>query len=332
VTLPLYSLLLIIFVILLQIIPSGLPSLLKHPMPLLSYWSLTQNFAMAFNEGFGARWMGITWSLAIEEQFYLVLPFIILYCAPRKLPWFLICAIVAVPLLRLVLYWQRGDIFGLYVLTPCRMDALLLGVFCAWTLRHQKLRQLLLADHTKTILHLSFAVLLIGAAFLSVKSIATPFLMSTLGYSWIAALYACLLLIVVTQKKSFLHSIASNSLLQQLGLISYGVYLLHVGILGLMHEVVLHHSPTIAGAADGLVTLVALLITFAVATLSYKFFERPIVGLGHTFHYQSSISLFRSLGAFSRLWRPFALVQFAKLGQLDLLGSRFSTPRDRIFT
>ena len=244
---------------------------------------------MAIDNDLGAVSIAPTWSLAVEQQFYLILPFVIRYCDPRKLPWFLIGGILTAPLLRSTLnYWHGGgELLAVFVLTPCRMDALLLGAFCAWILRQQTLRQLLFVNWIGIVLHVTFAFLLIGAAFLTVKS-GSPFSygMSSFGYTWMALLHSCFLLIVVTQKRSLLHYITSNALLRRLGVISYGVFLLHFGIFGLAHGLILHHDPTIANVADGLVTLLALMLTLGLAALSYEWFEKPFMAMGRTLHYR----------------------------------------------
>lgn len=243
---------------------------------------------MAINNGLGATSIAPTWSLAVEQQFYLILPFVIRYCDPRKLAWFLIGGILSAPLLRFTLYhWHGGgELWAVLVLTPCRMDALLLGAFCAWILRQQTLRHFLFQNRTSIALHASFAVLLIGAAFLTVKLGSPLYGMGSFGYTWMALLHSCFLLIVVTQKRSLLHYITSNALLRRLGVISYGVFLLHYGILGLAHGLILHHDPTIANVADGLVTLLALMLTLGLAALSYEWFEKPFMAMGRTLHYR----------------------------------------------
>lgn len=82
--------------------------------------------------------MGITWSLAVEEQFYLALPLVIRYLKPRVLSWLLIGFILAAPMLRLVLSFSfpSGPVAS-YVLMPCRVHALLLGALCAWMMRRK---------------------------------------------------------------------------------------------------------------------------------------------------------------------------------------------------
>ena len=49
---------------------------------LWAYATYLQNFAMASGGTMGPDWLGITWSLAIEEQFYVVLPFLVRCTVP----------------------------------------------------------------------------------------------------------------------------------------------------------------------------------------------------------------------------------------------------------
>jgi peptidoglycan/LPS O-acetylase OafA/YrhL len=67
------------------------------PLPWLSYATFTQNFWMAYLGVFGPSGMGITWSLAIEEQFYLSIPLLIRNVRPRNLMIVLLMVIPARP-------------------------------------------------------------------------------------------------------------------------------------------------------------------------------------------------------------------------------------------
>jgi peptidoglycan/LPS O-acetylase OafA/YrhL len=69
-------------------------------LPLWSYATFTQNIVMASRVVMGSDWLAVTWSLAIEEQFYLVLPFIIRFTPPRALPWILGGLLLMAPVLR----------------------------------------------------------------------------------------------------------------------------------------------------------------------------------------------------------------------------------------
>ena len=84
--LPLYAILLGGFALAIAFGASNVPGLwwlFYTPMPLWSYATFTQNFFMAVAGGTGANWMGVSWSLAVEEQFYLVLPLVV-YLLPKR--------------------------------------------------------------------------------------------------------------------------------------------------------------------------------------------------------------------------------------------------------
>src|ERR1051325_8208180 len=74
--------------------------LFEKPIPFWTYVFYLQNFAMAGTDGFGAIWMAGSWSLAVEEQFYLTLPAIIRWADDRGLFRLAIAGLVAAPVLR----------------------------------------------------------------------------------------------------------------------------------------------------------------------------------------------------------------------------------------
>jgi peptidoglycan/LPS O-acetylase OafA/YrhL len=88
---PLYFLWLVLFAVLLNAGLYALPGLTTlmepGPVPLWSYFSFTQNIFMGGTVSFGAGWLDVTWSLAIEEQFYLLLPLLIRIVPVARLPW-----------------------------------------------------------------------------------------------------------------------------------------------------------------------------------------------------------------------------------------------------
>src|SRR5215471_18229127 len=65
-----------------------------------SYYLFLQNLHIVSLAGLAGAWFGHLWSLAVEEQFYLLAPLVIRFVAPRKLPSVLTALIVCVPLLR----------------------------------------------------------------------------------------------------------------------------------------------------------------------------------------------------------------------------------------
>jgi peptidoglycan/LPS O-acetylase OafA/YrhL len=102
---------------------------------------------------------------------------------------------------------------------------------------------------------------------------------------WVALFYAGLLLVSVTGPKGIVSAVMRFPLLRQLGMISYGVYLFHQPINGLMHGLLLGRDYWFREPVDMFVTAGSLAVTVAVATLSWRFVEKPIVAWGHSFLY-----------------------------------------------
>src|SRR5580658_7786517 len=63
-----------------------------------------QNFWMALHNRLGEYTLNPTWSLAVEEQFYLTLPVLIYFVRPRRLIWIVCGGIIFAPLMRLAIF------------------------------------------------------------------------------------------------------------------------------------------------------------------------------------------------------------------------------------
>jgi len=257
--------------------PESLAWLFDRPMPLWSYLTFTQNFAMARADYFGAQWLGATWSLAIEEQFYLALPFIIRFIPRRRLWVALLLLAAAAPLTRLVLFltdphWGTAA----YVLMPARADALMLGVLAAVALRRSDIRAL--AITRRSALYGALALLSLGVVGMALmhETVGSP-RMVLYGYTVIALFYSVVLVLAVTVSEGeILGRMLRSAWLGRIGTIAYGVYLVHLPVAGLV---------SLLGGAPALVFVVATGVTFTLAALSWKYFEKPLVRRGHRVEY-----------------------------------------------
>ena len=254
--------------------------LFREPLPAWSYASFTQNLVMARQETLGPEWLGITWSLAVEEQFYLLLPFMVRFIAPLRLTIFVSTLALAAPVFRVLAEDDSG--YAGMVLMPCRADALLLGVLCAWAMRRAKTRELLFKSRSAFYLILS-TLLTVLAVFCSqpARFERSPYLPSVL-----AVLYTAFLLLAVTEQRGPVTWLVRQRWLRGLGILAYGVYLIHQAVNGLSHGIILSRSPEIGSWSGLAVTLLALGITLGVAALSWLKFEKPLVNLGHTVRYE----------------------------------------------
>ena len=109
--------------------------------------------------------------------------------------------------------------------------------------------------------------------------------MSIWGYTVLASYYAVALLLAVTQRGSPFSRALRFGPLRRLGGIAYGVYLIHMPALILVNAYLLKALPRPYDLPFGTSALIALFVTVVVASLSWRFFERPFVRAAHRLSY-----------------------------------------------
>jgi peptidoglycan/LPS O-acetylase OafA/YrhL len=103
--LPIYGVLLFFFglrSLLFRWMPGYSPNLTADEIPLLAYLTFSQNFRMAHLGSLGTGSLCPTWSLAVEEQFYLTMPVFIRNIKRERLVGILLAVVVGAPLLRIL--------------------------------------------------------------------------------------------------------------------------------------------------------------------------------------------------------------------------------------
>jgi peptidoglycan/LPS O-acetylase OafA/YrhL len=261
--------------------------LFRSTIPWYAYATFTQNIRYAVGEPASPTWISVTWSLAIEEQFYLMLPAVILYSSRRRLPYLLGGAILAAPLLRILLNltYSHGTLASFFLM-PCRADALLLGVSVALLVREPSLWGAM-KSHRGALASL-WAVLLAGfPLFILFKETdqLRSFWMSTIGFSWLAVFYVGLLMLALMYSDGWLGRILRFSWLRSLGAISYGLYLIQWLVLGLIFAVLRSKSPWAETSTERGLVLLSLALAIAAASISWNFFEKPLLKIGHRVRY-----------------------------------------------
>jgi peptidoglycan/LPS O-acetylase OafA/YrhL len=242
------------------------------PRPrLLEYLTLAQNFWMAAANNFGVMTLAVTWSLAIEEQFYLAIPFVVRAVEPRRLWWIIVACLALAPLLRLVLFVTLANgYFASHVLFFTRMDTLAFGVLIA-LVRH---RGIVLSER---VLYLAWFVLAVAMLFVAWKERSPNLLFRILCYDVFAMFYSVTLLLVLQRGFRALRM----KPIVYLGIISYGVYLLHQPINRLLR----HGNVVFGNARDVAVTGGAFVVVLLIASMSWELFEKKFVRAGHRLHY-----------------------------------------------
>jgi len=258
----------------------------QNGLPIGPYFLFLQNFWMGAHNTLGGSTLGITWSLAIEEQFYLTLPLLIRLVPRHRLVSTILTGVAFAEVLRLLLYFlfPKNSTFY-FVLMPYRADALLLGVFGAYAVREPAWRRWLEENHRR--FWIPLVALAVGMAIMLKLLPRTGYVLMALGgYTWIAAFFLCGLMYGVLVPESWLSHCLRWGWLRSLGLIAYGTYLFHELALNVFFAVFRSSTPHIVSLGDLFLTLAALATTIVFCSLSWKYFEKPLVRIGHRWHYQ----------------------------------------------
>ena len=95
-------------------------------------WAYLGNILFAREGGFQASpYTGHFWSLAVEEQFYLLWPFLVWFLPRRRLAWLCLGFVAGAFALRFAIHRTTFNATAAYVLTPARLDALAMGALVA---------------------------------------------------------------------------------------------------------------------------------------------------------------------------------------------------------
>jgi peptidoglycan/LPS O-acetylase OafA/YrhL len=191
------------------------------------YWLYLSNVHVALEGWPNLGVVGHFWSLAIEEQFYLLWPLAVWALTRRQLLFLAAACFLGAVAFRIVM----PSSLDIYVLLPTRMDALAAGAFLALVVRGENGISVLgkwpmfLFSACSTIL---LAIYLKAGGWLSYND---P-LVSIIGYTFIATAFASLIALLLTaEPRSWLCRIFSGRSLVFLGKYSYGLYVLHIPVI-----------------------------------------------------------------------------------------------------
>lgn len=218
------------------------------------------------------------WSLQIEEQFYLIFPFLVRNLNPTRLFKILVGVIIFSGPLRLAVYlWKPGLPLLEYVLLPLRLDGLAIGALIAlrsrqgsWRIRPGRLTILMVT---------TMSALWAYSAWGGYYSLTGR--MATFGYSVVALAFGVFLIWVLRFREARPTAWLRTGPLQYLGKISYGIYVLQVPAYFIVKEIGIRFgwprfqpSTWHVSSWGGFVSVFTL--TVLAASASWYFLERPI--------------------------------------------------------
>lgn len=249
------------------------------------YLFFVQNMTKNLHSNLGTAWLAHLWSLAVEEQFYLLMPLAVRFLPRRRLVPLLLAAILGAPVARIVVFKYLSKAHAIqYMLTPCRADALAMGVLLAvfwrddrWTTWLSSRRALL------TSVTLSLAAVVAYLAFYDPSPYS--FVMTTWGFSAIDLFFSCLLVIALLVPEGVFGAVCRLAFLAELGRLSYCMYITHEVVNLLCHSFLRGDIPRITSWQSAGVTLLSALATYGIAKVSWAYFENPLLQRGRAYRY-----------------------------------------------
>lgn len=208
------------------------------------------------------------WSLAVEEQFYLVWPFVVLFAPRRRLLAISIGLWIAAPVLRAVVTPYLDSHYPIHYLTPFRMDLLAGGAILAWVYRWRpELLSRLSTGSWATLAGSAGALLGLMVLVPGFRTTANTVASNVLIYG-LTNLIAISLMLIALGRHGRARAWLRCPALGRLGRISYSVYLIHQIALWAAGQV---FDVRLAVFALGMV------LTIAYAEASWRWIERPLL-------------------------------------------------------
>lgn len=229
------------------------------------------NYYQAFT-GAQAHFLSHCWSLAVEEQFYFIWPFLLIFI--RKQQWSVVKSLLVgiglVWVLRptLMLVFNVPDEY-LYRALETRADHLAMGCLLAVLLRSPDWQQ-----RFEQIARVPFILLLLSALLLVSSTLQTTYFYKySVGYALEPVVMAILIPVVVLKamQQGWISRVINARLFILIGQASYGMYL--------MHPILMHPVRNLVKLKTGsfeLGVFASIALLTLIAHLSYRYFEEPV--------------------------------------------------------
>jgi peptidoglycan/LPS O-acetylase OafA/YrhL len=258
-----YSLLLFMFVLVPLVRPAEASEIFgERSQPWWSYLLFLQNFFVPIPEN-AAGPLGVTWSLGIEELFYLMWPWVVRSSSHRTLLWTVIVVVAVSPGLRIALDWYGVN---LYANPFCRLDGLMAGALLAAVVRMDGVRATAFVAPARM-------TLVVTALLAFVTEAADA---RWIAFSFVAIASMAFVYLSLFDRHPWLRRILCSRFLIYTGTISYGLYLLH--------KIPFAALESWGGWNGSLAAFcVGLMLCYVLAFLSWHLLERPFLSMRRFF-------------------------------------------------
>lgn len=273
---PLYFVVLFIAFFILPNLNHSLLSKFRD-VPAWPYWTFLSNYYIAWRGHFQHGLINLSWSLSVEEQFYLFWSLCVYFFDVFRLKRVAWTIVLVCPLLRILLAYYGVNSVAIHVMSITRFDTIMMGVLLSFLFRE------------RTTGHLFFMVTFILSIIFYAGSTVLPFyLWAGMGYSSLSLFYTSLVGFVLwwhhhpaeSGGKSILAILELRGF-RSIGLYSYGIYLIHNPLQKIFRP--FFSDLVLSGWNKDIVQVVFYLFIILTAGflggMSYHFFEKRWIDL-----------------------------------------------------
>jgi len=224
----------------------------------------------------------VSWSLSIEEQFYIFWPLMVWRLSLKQLRWTCLFLLLSSQILICFEFLKSGNLSSTYFFTLTRWDGILVGSALAASMAEPSFLKNLIR-HRTTVLRLSLCLSVV--AFTKGIHTSSP-LIQILGFPSLAVFFGCLIS-KLTEPSSVYRFFAQQPLMI-LGKYSYGLYLFHKPIVIILNKVWMKHFhfpffERIPDVTMLLFQIISVLASLLFALVLFRLYERPFLKLKEHF-------------------------------------------------
>ncbi len=281
---PLYYLSLIIFTILSLLIYSDF----NYNDHIYSYIFYVQNLTGLFwgESSFRDKsWIFFDhfWSLAVEEQFYLIWPAFFLWAYNRlnfyKLflvfTGFIIMSVAIRYYLTMHGVWKYAHINSF-----ARADALIMGALVVYTMKMNKEFFVFFKKISDFIMPLFPIILIISILYLTRSGpLFTVYAQYIISLGSIFSFFLIIYVINVSADRNLFQRVLCSAVMKYLSRVSYGFYIFHIPVLTILQYCLQEYTSMGYWPYHAILFFVGGIITLVIASISYRYFEKPILSL-----------------------------------------------------
>lgn len=242
----------------------------------LQSFTISNNIQPVFSNGL----MGHTWSLSVEEIFYLVWPAIVYLTSKRGLLYICFSILGASFIFKFFQLSQGGEtqsMLSLFGNLDCLMAGSLLSLYS------QNYSRILVYKHKV----IAFVLALFSLFFALVPFFfedATVCLGAKIGLSisitWLS--FLAIMYLLSHSPPKLLSAFLGNKFMLYTGKISYGIYLYHVPVYMFVSSFLFHYKIFLHSVLE---IVLEIVLSFFVASISWYFIEKPLLNLKHNIVY-----------------------------------------------